>query len=446
MTKMIEQLVKHMALYGYEPLELQTVSDANTFLMRAGDSIMSKLFTFPHEGKQLTLRPEFTALAASHYNELHLKGEQRWQCKGPVFEENRNSPSHVYEKESVGAEYFGNASVLAEAEIISMAFEGLKKLNSQQNYKLVIGHVGLLWKLLSTLNLSKHVLRSLILNRNLIEDENRFEDIKRDLRNNFIGEVFNSKLDSVPSKEVTENLITNMLQSTHRIQTMGGRNASDITQRVLDNYEQSSQIDQIDYAIDIIKRWMSIEDSVDEAFLLLREIIPDHHSTALQELDHLRQLVALLENYNIYPESITIKADLTQNWDYYTGIVFGIQIEDTWLVSGGRYDDLTHGFDQSKIVPAVGFAYRMDAISKYCDTEETISDLFTLLYTESLSAYAIEWAQKLRSAGIKIRLDNVKGTKQDLEIKEDGSILFGNESFSSKQFDLLITKLRTLLS
>ena len=81
-----------MRAYGYERIETPIIQPAELFLTKAGDQIINRLFTFERMGRQLALRPEFTALAAHTYVTRYPEAPHpvvRWQFSGSIFEEDQ---------------------------------------------------------------------------------------------------------------------------------------------------------------------------------------------------------------------------------------------------------------------------------------------------------------------------------------------------------------------
>ncbi len=86
--RLTDSLQYELSLYGYEVIETPMIEPADLFLTRAGDQLITRLFTFERYGQQLALRPEFTAAAAHRYTQSHTHEVARWQFCGPVFEDN----------------------------------------------------------------------------------------------------------------------------------------------------------------------------------------------------------------------------------------------------------------------------------------------------------------------------------------------------------------------
>ncbi|MCC6804611.1 MAG: ATP phosphoribosyltransferase regulatory subunit, partial [Anaerolineae bacterium] len=141
-SRLASHLEHFMALYGYETIETPIIQPAELFLTKAGDQIIHRLFTFERLGRQLALRPEFTATAAHAYITRFPSDAQpvvRWQFSGAVFEERSGDDQHY----SIGAELIGMNGIAAEAEIIALAANGIAN-ETIAGWKLVIGHAQLM--------------------------------------------------------------------------------------------------------------------------------------------------------------------------------------------------------------------------------------------------------------------------------------------------------------
>src|SRR6266852_3946577 len=81
------ELQQMMSRFGYQVVETPLVEYADLFLTKSGDEAINRLFNFEMYGRQLCLRPEFTASAARLYIERyqHELKPIRWQFAGPIF-------------------------------------------------------------------------------------------------------------------------------------------------------------------------------------------------------------------------------------------------------------------------------------------------------------------------------------------------------------------------
>ncbi|MBL8163558.1 MAG: ATP phosphoribosyltransferase regulatory subunit, partial [Anaerolineae bacterium] len=163
MDQIRQRLQRHMALYGYQIVDVPILQPADLFLIKAGDQIANRLFTFDQNGQQWALRPEFTAAAAYYYDGVEEGAREvaRWQFCGPVFEDDPNAKDSQNQRYSIGAELIGLDGALADAEIMAMAMRGLDQLSTGQAH-LTIGHTAFVRRLLQRFDLDVRTLRFLL--------------------------------------------------------------------------------------------------------------------------------------------------------------------------------------------------------------------------------------------------------------------------------------------
>lgn len=85
---------------------------------------------------------------------------------------------------------------------------------------------------------------------------------------------------------------------------------------------------------------------------------------SLNPTDRIQQIFSCLEKFNITPPRCEFLPTLARGLDYYTGMIFEVEIEGYNAGSiggGGRYDNLI-GIFAGKQIPAVGFAFGFDRL------------------------------------------------------------------------------------
>jgi histidyl-tRNA synthetase len=397
----LEQILqKVMALYGYNLMDVPMIEDAEIFLTRAGDSIIERLFTFERFGRLLALRPEFTAAVAHHYSQAGINEAVRWQLSGFIFEDEPTDISRQYERHTIGAELIGQSGLAADAEIIAMAAQGITKLGIT-NYQVVLGHVGLLRHLLGRFGLDSRSERLLIAQRERLKHEGKeaalahLQDVIS-LPNETIPQVADSG-----SSGQTQYMLDVLLDSTRYGTTMGGRSRHEIAQRLLKKRERALELEQFVTALDFLDTWGKLRGTAAEIFPQIKSFIQADDEKGQALLAEWQQSISLLEAYGIRQSQILIQPDLSKNWDYYTGLVFGIRINETVLASGGRYDGLTQLLGSAEAIPAVGFVYYTQALLDKQPTQPS-AKVYSLDSADEKAA--IRWAKSLREAGIAIVL------------------------------------------
>ncbi len=109
------------------------------------DMVNKEMYTFTDKGdRSLTLRPELTAPVVRAFVEHKFTGlglPQKYFYIGPCFRYERPQAGRQRQFHQFGVEYFGNPSVVADAEVIALADTIIKKLGIK-NYSLKINSIG----------------------------------------------------------------------------------------------------------------------------------------------------------------------------------------------------------------------------------------------------------------------------------------------------------------
>src|SRR5258706_588822 len=157
------ELQRTMSRFGYALVETPMVEHADLFLTKSGDEAINRLFNFEMYGRQLCLRPEFTASAARLYIERyqHELKPIRWQFSGPIFRYESPQRSHSRQFTMLGTELIGPSGISGDAETMGLAGQGLLSLGLE-NWTLVVGHVGLVGQLLERFELDRRTRRWLL--------------------------------------------------------------------------------------------------------------------------------------------------------------------------------------------------------------------------------------------------------------------------------------------
>jgi histidyl-tRNA synthetase len=121
--------------YGYREIRTPIVEETRLFQRSIGettDIVEKEMYTFPdRKGKLLTLRPENTAGVVRAVLEHGLLGEgsvQKLFYVGPMFRYERPQKGRYRQFHQIGAEAFGAAEPLLDAEMIAMACAFLRAL------------------------------------------------------------------------------------------------------------------------------------------------------------------------------------------------------------------------------------------------------------------------------------------------------------------------------
>lgn len=141
-----------------------------------------------------------------------------------------------------------------------------------------------------------------------------------------------------------------------------------------------------------------------EAKIVLQELLDR------QPTERIIEIFKALEQLGIDQSVIEFSPTLARGLNYYTGMIFEIEVADYPVGSicgGGRYDDLIGMFADRKI-PAVGLAFgfdrmieAMDALNLFpADIAESTTQVLVTVFSEELKTKSLEATKQLREKNI----------------------------------------------
>lgn len=166
-----EKLKQLMECYGYQIIETPTYEFFDIFGKEIGTTPSKDLYKFfDREGNTLVLRPDITPsiarAAAMYFSEEDMP--VRLYYMGNIFINNSSYQGRLKETTQLGAEFIGDNSVDADAEMISLASECLRKAGLKE-FQLSVGHSDFFKGLMEAAGLEDEdisELRGLIANKN----------------------------------------------------------------------------------------------------------------------------------------------------------------------------------------------------------------------------------------------------------------------------------------
>ena len=124
----------HFSRAGIQEIRTPIIEQTELFLRGIGentDVVGKEMYNFEDRGgRACTLRPEGTASVARALvqNGLLNNGPQRLWYRGPMFRYERPQAGRQRQFHQIGVEFVGLASVMSEAEVISIAWDFLKEV------------------------------------------------------------------------------------------------------------------------------------------------------------------------------------------------------------------------------------------------------------------------------------------------------------------------------
>ncbi len=141
--KVEETLRELIRLYGYREIQTPTFEYFDVFSREIGTTPSKELYKFfDKEGDTLVLRPDFTPSIARCAVKYFSGSDMpiRFQYLGNTFINNSNLQGKLKEVTQMGAEMVGDPSVEADAEMISLVVNALRKTGLKR-FQVSIGQV-----------------------------------------------------------------------------------------------------------------------------------------------------------------------------------------------------------------------------------------------------------------------------------------------------------------
>ena len=364
----VENVVREtFEAYGYAQVQTPLFESFALLSAQSGEELRQKMFTFVGSDRvDYALRPELTAPVCRLVANGELQ-EQPYPYKLYYVGQcvRLEAASAHREFRQAGVELIGAASALADAEIITLPVRILEKLNIH-NTKLKIGAPGIYRQILKPVGLHPRDLGEIILD---------LDALARRISPHTPGEYIEqwNRYHQVP-EEIAHRCIKVS-------QIRGDKDA-------------------------VMTAW-------------------DTHlkNIACEAKQGLISLCDALHNHDI--TDFEIDLGLTRGFDFYTGNVFQIELEEPQLplCGGGRYDTLIESVGGPPL-PGAGFAFQFDSlVTAFAQTENaTISakrDYFIATTAPELTAEAQRLAEKLRRAG---KIAEVDLMERDAQAQHDYAV------------------------
>ncbi len=179
-------------LYGYQDIQTPTFEYYDVFREEIGSTSTQELYKFfDRDGNILALRPDITPSVARAAATLFEQEDFpiRLCYAGNTFINHSSYQGRLKENTQLGAELIGLDSVEADAEMIAMVVDGLKKTGLTE-FQVSIGHADYIRSLMAAADLDEEEsreIRSLITNRNYFGVEELLDgrDVKEPVRQAF---------------------------------------------------------------------------------------------------------------------------------------------------------------------------------------------------------------------------------------------------------------------
>ena len=434
------RLTALLASYGYLGLDTPLLEPTELFLRKSGGELASQLFSFTDPGsRSVSLRPEFTAPAMRYYLEHSEEIElpARWQYCGPVFrfdgatlssssalrraQDERGSGGQFTQ---IGGELLGASSVAADVELLDLAVSALSA-SGLRDWTLRLADLNVLNSLLDPLGLSERartfVVQSVPLLRDgpaeipqLMDDARRLHVIGRPAADDdYLSQAVHGLDD-----DEARNVLLGVLRS-NPLDQLGQRRPEEVVERLLRKIRRPDAEESLRLALQTACELAQVRGDATTAL--------DGVSGALRKAGadtaaagRLRQLIGMTPGQQDASGRIVLDFGLVRGLAYYNGIIFEVSHPD-WpgpLGGGGRYDGLARDLGGSHRLPALGFAYNLDALVYLTAHDSAVSGaespgVLVVADSDASHVAALTVAQEIRNKGETVELEVLGRTTEE---------------------------------
>jgi histidyl-tRNA synthetase len=402
-----ERLRDVLDSHGYARLDLPVVEHRSLYLRKLGEELVGKIYEFRMGGRNLALRPEWTASVLrayiSHMQEYPLP--LRLGYSGPVFRYERPQRATYRQFTQLGGELIGGPAPRGDAEVLALACAGLDAVGLH-HYYVQLSHIGLVRQMLTNLGLAERTQGLLIWSLERIRTRGveamreRLHEAQGDLP---IDPSLLAHLDDAQAAE----LLLHVLETMQVNLSFGTRSPEAIVNRLVRKLRRDDPQPRLDRALDLLGRLSQIRGTPAEALPQARALLTeaDLPTTALDELN---TVLALLDAHGVPQNRLVVDFGLGRGLNYYTGLIFEIYDQDgNQLCGGGRYDDLVQTLGGRQSVPAVGFTYGLERVAAAATAEAPAPrpEVLVVPIEDDDYTYALEVSQRLRACGFVVTMD-----------------------------------------
>lgn len=399
-----------LASAGYQALDLPVVEHRDLYLRKMGEDLVGKIYEFSFGGRDLALRPEWTASVLRAYV-AHMQEQPlpiRLSYSGPVFRYQRPQRLTFRQFTQVGGELIGASPPRADAEVLMLACAGLDSLQVAR-YQVRLGHIGVVREVLNQLGLSGRTQNILTWNLERIREEGIGP-----MRAHLYETVRALPIDPALLEGLDDEQVSTLFLGIMRVMGMnlsfGTRSPEAIISGLVRKMRCDDTQPRIDHALAILERMSQIYAAPAEALQRATALF-DEVGLTVPALQEVRATLAMLSRRPDLLERLVVDFGMGRGLHYYTGMIFEIYDSDgLQICGGGRYDDLIRLLGGRQSVPAVGFAYGLERVAASVpptpdEGSHSHRNVLVVPRSDADYPYAQEVASRLRAHGFVAMVD-----------------------------------------
>ena len=357
------QAASLMSLFGdagYERVAPAFIQPASLFLDRIGEALRARTYVFTDpNGEELCLRPDVTIPVCRVFLERGGDGGSAKFCyNGPAFRMQEGKPDPLCPREfrQAGIEYFGESGDAADLEVLTLTMEAVRR-SGVKSFTVKAGHIGLFTALLNALPMPERWRARLA---HAFWRPHAFAQELATLSRPHDGQSL-----PLPPEELTpEGLLKNL--HARGISFIGERRPEEIVKRLAGKAADANETPLSKETVRLIEAYLHIAGDMPASFDAIEALFAE---AKLELGGAVAQARALFEALKAAAGAapIVFDAGFGRHFEYYTGMVFQIEIEGGGvageIAGGGRYDGLIRALSGGKRdVPAVGAAIHTERL------------------------------------------------------------------------------------
>ena len=357
------QAASFMSLFtsqGYERVAPSFIQPANLFLDRVGESLRARTYVFTDpNGEELCLRPDLTIPVCRVFMERGgPEGVAKFCYNGPAFRVQEGKPDRLRPREfrQAGIEYFGGNGAAAELEVLGLTIEAVRQAGVR-SFTVRTGHLGLFNALLNALSIPPRW------RDRLRRTFWRHAAFARELATLSRAKRYGSP--PAPAVALDETGLLNHLDAAG-IPLIGLRRPAEIARRLQEKAADANEPPIPPQTVGLIGDYLRAHGEADRALDAIEMLTQKAGLSLGGALGEARALFEALKALAA-PAPVAFAADFGRHFEYYSGMVFQIEIEGAGvagqIAGGGRYDGLIAALSRgARDVPAVGAALHTERL------------------------------------------------------------------------------------
>ena len=331
---------------------------------------------------------------------------------GSAQEEDSHSRSQFTQ---LGAELLGSSSILADVELMTLATSALAE-SGVSGWTLRLADLDVLNSLLEPVGLSERARAFVVQNvprlsegesaiAQLMEESRRLHVVGRHSEDDYLSQAVQG-LDDDEARSV----LLGVLRS-NPLDQLGQRRPEEVVERLLRKIRFPDAEDGLRLALQVASELAQVKGDSRAAIAAASDTLR-RAGADTSAVGRLEQVLDLLPEGLVASGAIMLDFGLVRGLAYYNGIVFEVS-HPGWhapLGGGGRYDGLARDLGGDVTLPALGFAYNLDALAELAPAAASpdgdgARSVLVVASGDGAQSAVLKVAQEYRDGGASAEID-----------------------------------------